>query len=197
MIRQGIKAVFNNEKDIVLVAEASDGKEAQNICLQNKIDILVLDLSMPGPSARETVELLRKECPHLSILILTAFEDAAYIRALVLLGVKGYVLKDDATEIIVDAVRTIYHGGKCFSQRIVEKMIDAMETSSSSQPNLSAKEIKILEFLKDGYTSREIANKLSISERTVRYHLENIFQKLNAKRRIEAVANAVSMGLIK
>jgi len=197
LIRAGIRSVIINERDITLVAEASDGKEAQELCLQFELDVLILDLSMPGPSARETVDLLRQKCPNLSILILTAYEDAAYIRALVSLGVKGYVLKDDATEVIIDAIRTVYHGGRCFSQRIVEKILDPIEETRTNQPNLSSKEIKILEFLKEGYTSKKIAENLFISERTVRYHIENIFQKLNAKKRAEAVANAMENGLIK
>jgi DNA-binding NarL/FixJ family response regulator len=197
LIRAGIRAEFIDESDIVLLAEASNGKEAQDVCMQTEADVLILDLSMPGPSARETVELLRKECPHLSILILTAFEDPIYIRALVSLGVKGYVLKDEATEVIVDAVRTVYHGGRSFSQRVMEKILTLVVPATGAQSNLNAKEIKILELLKDGLTTREIADKMSISERTIRYHLENILQKLNAKNRTEAVANAISNNLIK
>ena len=197
LIRSGIRAEFINESDIELLTEASNGKEAQDVCLQTEVDVLILDLSMPGPSARETVELLRKERPHLSILILTAFEDPIYIRALVSLGVKGYVLKDEATEVIVDAVRTVYHGGRSFSQRVIEKILEPVEPTTGTQPHLSVKEIKLLSFLKDGCTTREIGDKMSISERTVRYHLENILQKLNAKNRTEAVANAISNNLIK
>jgi DNA-binding NarL/FixJ family response regulator len=196
LIRAGIRSAFDHETDILLVGEASNGKEAQDLCLHLEADVLILDLSMPGPSPRETVELLGKERPSLSILILTAFEDASFIRALVALGVKGYVLKDEATEVIVDAVRTVVHGGRCFSQRVVEKLLDPVEAPSTSQPHLSGKEIKILGFLKDGCTTREIAENLSISERTVRYHIENILQKLNAKNRTEAVANAISNSLI-
>ncbi len=197
LIRSGIRAEFINEQDIMLITEVSNGKEAQNVCMQTEVDVLILDLSMPGPSARETVELLRKERPHVSILILTAFDDVSYIRALVALGVKGYVLKDEATEVIVDAVRTVYHGGRCFSQRIVEKMLDPIDETPASQFSISSKEVKILEFLKGGCTTREIADKMYISERTVRYHLENILQKLNVKNRTEAVANAISNNLIK
>lgn len=191
IIRAGIRAEFINESDIVLLAEACNGKEAQEVCLQTEVDVLILDLSMPGPSARETVSLLRKERPRLSILILTAFDDAGYIRALVSMGVKGYVLKDEATEVIVDAVRTVYQGGQSFGPRVVEKMLAPAEPTTGAPANLSAKEIKILMLLKDGCTTQKIAEKMAVAERTVRYYLEIIFQKLNVKNRTEAVAQAI------
>src|SRR5690606_35413066 len=109
-IRSGIRAELAEEDDILVVGEAGSAEEVMARCPELWLDVLVLDLSMPGPPPRETVAFLKQHCPDLKILVLTAYQEEAYIRGLVALGVKGYVLKDEATEALVDAIHAVQRG---------------------------------------------------------------------------------------
>ncbi len=192
-IRAGIRAELAEEEDILVAGEASSADEVMARCPDLWLDVLILDLSMPGPPPRETVAFLKQHCPDLKILVLTAYQDDAYVRGLVALGVKGYVLKDEATEALVDAIHAVYHGETWFSQRVLEK-ISSEEGGGLTETALTTRELEILKLLRRGLTNKEIAYQLRIAERTVRYHVENLLEKLQARNRPEAVANAIQKG---
>lgn len=192
-IRAGIQAELAEEADILVVGEAGSADEVMARCPNLWLDVLVLDLSMPGPPPRETVAFLKQHCPDLKILVLTAYQEEAYINGLVALGVKGYVLKDEATEALVDAIHAVYQGGTWFSQSVLEK-IAGCKAEGSREIALTTRELEILKLLRQGLTNKEIAYQLRIAERTVRYHVENLLEKLNARNRPEAVANAIQKG---
>lgn len=191
-IRAGIRAELAEEDDILVVGEASSADEVMTRCPQLWLDVLILDLSMPGPPPRETVAFLKQHCPDLKILVLTAYQEAAYIRGLVALGVKGYVLKDEANEALVDAIHAVQRGETWFSQPVLEKLSAGGE--GVGEIALTTRELEILKLLRQGLTNKEIAYQLRIAERTVRYHVENLLAKLHARNRPEAVANAIQKG---
>lgn len=191
-IRAGIRAELAEEDDILVVGEASSADEVMIRCPQLWLDVLILDLSMPGPPPRETVAFLKQHCPDLKILVLTAYQEAAYIRGLVALGVKGYVLKDEANEALVDAIHAVQRGETWFSQPVLEKLSAGGE--GVGEIALTTRELEILKLLRQGLTNKEIAYQLRIAERTVRYHVENLLAKLHARNRPEAVANAIQKG---
>ena len=192
-IRAGIRAELAEEDDILVIGEASSADEVLSRCPDLWLDVLVFDLSMPGPPPRETVAFLKQHCPDLKILVLTAYQDEAYVRGLVALGVKGYVLKDEATEALVDAIHAVERGETWFSQQVLEK-ISSQAGSGLSEVALTTRELEILKLLRQGLTNKEIAYQLRIAERTVRFHVENLLEKLNARNRPEAVANAIQRG---
>jgi DNA-binding NarL/FixJ family response regulator len=191
-IRSGIRAELAEADDILVVGEAGSADEVMARCPELWLDVLVLDLSMPGPPPRETVAFLKQHCPDLKILVLTAYQEEAYIRGLVALGVKGYVLKDEATEALVDAIHAVQRGDTWFSQSVLEKLIS--DGQRVGEIALTTRELEILKLLRQGLTNKEIAYQLRIAERTVRYHVENLLDKLQARNRPEAVANAIRMG---
>lgn len=191
-IRSGIRAELAEEDDILVVGEAGSAEEVMARCPELWLDVLVLDLSMPGPPPRETVAFLKQHCPDLKILVLTAYQEEAYIRGLVALGVKGYVLKDEATEALVDAIHAVQRGDNWFSQSVLEKLIS--DGQRVGEMALTTRELEILKLLRQGLTNKEIAYQLRIAERTVRYHVENLLDKLQARNRPEAVANAIQKG---
>lgn len=193
-IRAGIKSVLSSEPDILVVGEANNGDEVFQFCVENEFDILVLDLKMPGPSCKEIVAKVKDLYPHVIILILSAYQDEVYIRALSSLGVKGYVLKDDVIGSLAEAIRSIYSGGLWFSQKIVKKIIDI--SLIPKQNALTDRELEILILLREGHSYKEIGESLNLSQRTIRFHLTNIFQKLDAKSSLDAVAKAVENGLL-
>lgn len=191
-IRSGIRAELAEEDDILVVGEAGSADEVMSRCPELWLDVLVLDLSMPGPPPRETVAFLKQHCPDLKILVLTAYQEEAYIRGLVGLGVKGYVLKDEATEALVDAIHAVQRGDTWFSQSVLEKL--SSDGQRVGEVALTTRELEILKMLRQGLTNKEIAYQLRIAERTVRYHVENLLEKLQARNRPEAVANAIRAG---
>lgn len=194
LIRAGIKSALEHESDIQVVAEASNGDEALNLCKKHEIDIVILDLRMPGLSARDTINKIHKNHPNIAILILSAFEDDVYIRALSSMGVNGYVLKDEAIEKLVEAVHAVYQGDTWFSQKIIRKILNIAREDKQFVP--TEREIAILKLIKQGLTYDEIGKNLSISQRTVRFHVSNIQDKLDAKNRIDALTKAAEKGWI-
>lgn len=192
-IRAGIQAELAEEADILVVGEASTADEVMARCPELWLDVLVLDLSMPGPPPRETIAFLKQCCPDLHILVLTAYQEEAYIRGLVALGVKGYVLKDEATEALVDAIYAVHRGDTWFSQSVMEKILGGVQ-DHLLEVALTTRELEILKLLRQGLTNKEIAYQLRIAERTVRFHVENLLEKLQARNRPEAVANAIQKG---
>jgi DNA-binding NarL/FixJ family response regulator len=197
LIRDGINAFIVSESDLVIVGQASNGDELRSIVNENKADILLLDLNMPGSSTRDTIIFIKEKQPSINIIILTAHDDDISIRTFLPLGIRGYILKDDATETLVSAIRTVHQGGTCFSKRVFEKLIKICPTQKDATLfiTLTDQEQIVLRLIKEGMTNKEIAHKTNISERTVRYYTENILQKLHVRNRIEAVSKAMQNSL--
>ena len=192
LIRTGIKSTLEHENDILVVAEANNGDEVLDLCKKHNINILILDIRMPGPPTREIISEIHLNHPAISILILSAFDDDVYVRTLSSMGINGYVLKDEAIEKLVEAVHTVYQGSTWYSQKIIKKLLNFSHMDKQFVP--SEREIEILKLVKQGLTYEEISQKLSITQRTVRFHVSNIQDKLDAKNRIEALSKAVEKG---
>ena len=198
LVRAGIRTTLQGEADVLLVGEATDAHEAQCLSQELRPDVLLLDLNMPGPSPIETVAALRELCPATRVLVLTAYDDDAYVRAVVAAGAAGYVLKDDATEAVVRAIRTVMEGDTWFSRSIMEKLVHGGAGASiqAGHPELTSRELDVLRLVVDGKTNQEIALALAISVKTVEKHLGEVFAKLGVASRVEAAVQAVRAGLV-
>ncbi len=190
LIRSGLRSALSSEPGMLLVGEATNGEEAQRLCQEHQPDVLLLDLRMPGPSALDTVEYLRRYCPQIRVLMLTAYDDEAHVRGLVEAGVSGYLLKEEAPVTVVKAVRSVMSGGKWFSRSIAEKLAGLTES-----PVLTRRELEVLQSVTEGKTNHQIAEELHIAEVTVRFHLRSIYNKINVRTRTEAVRWAMQHGL--
>lgn len=198
LVRAGIRTTLVAEGDFALVGEAASGDEARHICSELKPDVLLLDVHMPGPPAVETVRFVREQYPETKILILTAYDSDAYVRSLISAGAVGYLLKEEATQVVVRAIRTVLQGDTWFSRAIVEKMAH-LAMGGQSAPTLltlTERETQVLQLVAAGQTDRQIGLALAISERTVRRHLQSIYCKFGVNTRVEAVARAVAEGLV-
>jgi DNA-binding NarL/FixJ family response regulator len=196
LIRAGIRSTLTGEADLTLVGEATDGHAAQQLCRELQPDVLLLDLNMPGPSPVETVAALRSECPAVHVLVLTAHDDDAYVRALMAAGVDGYVLKDDATEAVVRAIHTVMQGDTWFSRPVMDKLVHSATPVSSTKPALTPRELEVLRLVVEGKTNQEIARALGISVKTVEKHLGELFTKLGVASRVEAAVQAVRRQMV-
>ena len=190
LIRAGLHSALNSEIDLCVVGEAADGQETQRLCEDHQPDLLLLDLRMPGPSALETLAYLRQRSPHTRVLMLSAYDDEAHVRGLVEAGVAGYMLKEEAPASVADAIRAVVQGCTWFSQSVVQKLAQPMESATLTQ-----REQEVLRLLARGGTNRKIAEELCVAEITVRFHLRNIYNKIHVGTRAQAVRWAMQHGL--
>jgi len=193
IVRAGIVSMLNKEPDIRVIAETGDGGQVERLTAESAPDVLVLDVNMPGFDPLATTRRLKEEDPTLQILILTAFDDEAYVTGLLSAGATGYVLKDEALDSLVAAIRTIAIGESWLSQRIAGRLARkaiAPVRDVEAEP-LTSREREVLRLLALGLSNDEIAEHLFITKRTVQNHVSNIYGKLHLDSRAEAVLYAI------
>lgn len=190
VVRLGLRAMLANAPDLSLVAEATTGREAQLLCAEVQPDVLLLDLSMPGPSARETLSFARAHSPATRVVVLSAYCDQAMARQMVAVGVDGYVLKDDAPDAVVRAIRTVTEGDTWFSRPVVVELaaVEVGAAPSRGATELTGRERELLRLLAEGLDNARIAEALDLRPQTVRNYLTRLFAKLGVGSRTEAVA---------
>jgi len=190
LIRAGLRTTLEQEENLIVIGEAIDGVQTINLCRELTPDILLLDLSMPGPSPATTVRRITDECPEIKIIILSAFDDEVYVRNLIGLGITGYILKDEAPESLIRAIRVSLEGGAWFSRRIIDVLAKPSVEVGYPEVNnhLTDRENEVLHLMAKGLANSQIADTLAIAEGTVKNHLVNIYQKLGVHSRAEAVA---------
>jgi DNA-binding NarL/FixJ family response regulator len=198
VVRAGIRQFLEQFEDIEVIGEASDGKEACQLIEQMQPDVAVLDIQMPQMSGIEVTRWARSRKLVNGILVLTAYDDDPYVQAVLRAGANGYVLKTAGPEEIVQAVRDVYHGKSVLDTAITQKLIAKLgaENTATGYEPLTERELDVLALAAKGFTNKAIAVQLGISDRTVQNHLANIFMKLQANSRTEAVMRAVSLGYI-
>ncbi|HLF01489.1 MAG TPA: response regulator transcription factor [Anaerolineales bacterium] len=201
VVRQGIRQFLETSPNITIVAEASDGLDAVNLIRLHKPDVAVVDIQMPGQSGVEVTRTIRAERLPVGVLILTAFDDPPYVKAVLQAGANGYVLKTaDASE-IVEAVQAVSEGQSVLDRAIARKLMSQLSEperprSDSTVEALTERELDVLRLAAKGYTNKAIGAELSISDRTVQGHLAKIYAKMGAASRTEAVMRAVTLGWI-
>jgi len=198
VVRAGIRQFLELSPDCQVVAEASNGQEACDLLKQFNPDVVVLDIQMPVMSGIEVTRWIRANRLQVGVLILTAYDDEPYVQAVLRAGANGYVLKTAAPQEIIQGIRDVFHGKSVLDSALAQKLIAKLsrQDETSLVESLTERELQILSLTAKGYTNKAIAVQLGISDRTVQNHLANIFQKLNAESRTEAVMRAVSLGLI-
>jgi len=197
VVRAGIRQFLEQNADIQVIAEASNGQEACTLLEQHTPDVAVLDIQMPLMSGIEVTRWIRSKRLATGILVLTAYDDEPYVQAVLQAGANGYVLKTAEPQEIVQGVRDVFHGKSVLDAALAQKLIARLSGKEQAliEP-LTDRELQILTLTGKGFTNKAIGVQLGISDRTVQNHLANIFQKLNAESRTEAVMRAVSLGLI-
>ena len=211
IIRQGLRLILETAEDFELVGEAADGAEALRLCAECHPDVVLMDLRMPGMDGLTAIERLSVEQPQVAVVILTTFnEDDLMLRGL-RAGAKGYLLKDTGREALFAAIRAAARGETLLQADIMAKLLSrlgggsavsappgAVETFRRNVPtfDLTEREMEVLRAVAQGERSKEIAQHLGISERTVKAHLASIYGKLGVDSRAAAIAVATQHGLL-
>ena len=201
--REGLISIFRNEPEFTIVGEASDGRQAVQLISELHPDILLLDLLMPSLTGLETLRELSGSTTPVRPIVLTAAIAQEQIAQALQLGALGIVLKDAPTEVLFNSIRSVMNGQFWVGQTQVKDLMEALrfyvvpaDEGSKEQIHLTSRERDVVGGIASGFTNREIAERLSISEQTVKHHLRNIFDKTGVSNRLELALFAINHGLV-
>lgn len=194
VVLSGIRGLLEKPVDIEIAGEASSGQEALRLAADVRPDVVLLDMELPDMQGSQVARELQQLHPKMKILALSAHDDPTYVRALLELGAAGYLMKEEAPDVIVEAVRGVAHGQQGWvSRRIAGQIASWVQTGKAEL--LTAREQEVLRLVVAGKTNQAIAAELKISQKTVEKYMGAIFAKLNVTSRVEAAVYAVREGL--
>jgi len=191
LLREGIAALVNNQPDMVLIAQASTGSEAIQLFKEYLPDVTLLDLRLPDMSGIDTLIAIRTAFPNARVIMLTTFEGDVEIHRALQAGASGYLLKNMPPSELLDVIRLVHAGKKRIPPEIASQLAEHMADEA-----LTEREVEVLQQVAGGNKNRDIANKLFISEETVKVHIKHIMEKLGAADRTQAVAIGIRRGII-
>jgi DNA-binding NarL/FixJ family response regulator len=198
IVRAGLKEILADTGDIVVAGEAGTGQEVLSCIRERDLDVLVLDMSMPGRSGIELIKLVRKEQPKLRILILSMHSEAQYAVRALKAGASGYLTKDGAAEQLVAAIRRIAGGGAFVSPEVAERLARDFDRPADAPPHtlLSDREFQVFHAIVAGKSLTAIAEELSLSVKTVSTHKTRIMEKMGITNQMELVRYAIRNKLV-
>ncbi len=208
LVRDGIRALLDDEEDLQVIGEVSNGKEAMKMVIEKQPDILIIDIRMPKMDGIQAVENLNKNNIPVKCIILSMHDSEEYILNAIKAGAYGYLLKDTGKQEFIKAIHTVQEGGKYFSGDISNVLVNNLfnqeekiktpevpEKSKSNPYDLTTKELEVLKLILAGYTNKEISEKLEKSKRTIETHRFNLMRKMQVKNLIELSKKASSLNL--
>lgn len=198
VVRQGLKQIINDQRDMEIVAEAETGAEVLSLICSAEIQVVVLDITMPGKSGLDLLPEIKQLRPAVKILILSMHAEEQFAIRALKSGASGYITKQSAPTELIKAIRKVQSGGKYISQSIAEQLAYFVSDDDDKPPHerLSDREFQVLRLIGAGKTLREIGKDLFISEKTVATYRTRIFEKMNMTRNAELIRYAVEKKLI-
>jgi DNA-binding NarL/FixJ family response regulator len=199
LFRSGLARLLEGDPRVKVVGQAANGLEAVAMTTTNKPDVVLMDLKMPNLDGLEATRRILSEHPDVKVLILTTFETDTYVLQALRAGASGYVLKDSQPEAIVSSVMTVMAGERVMASAVANRvlqMVTGATTPKEFYDGLTTREIEILKLIATGKANKQIASRLAISEKTVRNHVSNMYEKLKIYDRTQAVLYAIRKGLV-
>lgn len=197
IVREGLVAVLGDQPDFLVVGSAGSAKEAITLAERLAPDVVLLDLELPGMDGVEALPHLLQAAPEARILVFTAYDTDERVLGAIRAGARGYLLKGAAAEEIARAVRAIHAGGSHLAPGVAATVLAEIGAPRRSPGALTAREREVLQRVAEGQSNKQIARSLGITERTVKFHVTSVFNKLGADNRAQAVALAIQQGLVK
>jgi len=201
LFREGLRTILETEDDFDVVADAESAEDVVELVWQTRPDVLLLDIRMPQGSGLDAIPAVLKICPSTQVLVLTASDDREEHMRAFRLGAKGVVLKDSARQTLIQAIRTVCRGEMWMDPRMSDALASELTQIGSDtsairlESGLTERELDIVRLVSSGYKNKEVGATLMISERTVKTHLTNIFQKLGVRDRVGLVMYALKHNL--
>ncbi|TMD88328.1 MAG: response regulator transcription factor [Chloroflexi bacterium] len=199
LFRSGLARLLEGDPRVHVVAQAVDGLDVVKKAASIKPDVVLMDLKMPNLDGIEATRRIVTEHPEIKVLILTTFETDSYVLQALRAGASGYVLKDSQVDAIVSSILAVISGERVMAGAVAKRVIDMLSGSSTPKEfydGLTAREVEILKLMAIGQANKQIARRLEISEKTVRNHVSNMYEKLHIYDRSQAVLYAVRKGLV-
>jgi DNA-binding NarL/FixJ family response regulator len=200
LVREGLKAILATQSDIEVVGESGSAEMLNDIVEATQPDVVVLDALLPGVSGPEACRLLRSAHPEVRVLIVTTFTDDELVDDCINAGARGYVVKDIEQFAISESIRAVYRGEGVIAPSVAGRLLQRMQRDDTpppqSRPALNDNQSQILRLVGEGYTNREIAKRVHLSELTVKSYLQDIYRKLGVRNRVEAALLATREGWI-
>ena len=199
LVREGLRLIIEDQADMKVIGEASDGQEAWARIRELRPDVAMIDVSMPQLNGAQTTERLRFNCPEVKVLAVSAYGDEAHIRQLLASGASGYVLKKAASQELATAIRVVAAGGVHLDPQIAGQVVGGFvnQAGTAIEGGLSAREVEVLMLVAYGHTNKEIAAQLHLSVKTVEGHKTRINEKLGVKTRADIVRYALRRGWLR
>ncbi len=201
LVREGTRRILEREPDLEVIAEAGDGREAVALATRERPDVAIVDISMPVMNGIEATKGIKAASPKTAVLVLSAYDDDEYVFAILEAGAAAYLLKNARSSQVIDAVRRVCAGESVLDPGVASKVLRRISAGEpdrepSRENALTERELDVLRLAARGLSNREIAQLLVLSPRTVQAHLANIFGKLQASSRTEAVMTGLRRGLL-
>jgi DNA-binding NarL/FixJ family response regulator len=202
IFRQGLRMLLAQEDDMEVVGEAADGIEALELAKKHNPDIILLDIAMPNMDGVQVAGKIKKSLPRIKIIVLTSYSDDQFLYEFLKLGVSGFVLKDSASQELIYSIRKSHEGMVFFDPSVSKKVMEKFTQVSGGKSDfvnygkLSDREKEVLRLVAEGCATKEVAEKLYISPKTVENHRANIMKKLNIRDRTGLTKYALRLGLI-
>jgi DNA-binding NarL/FixJ family response regulator len=201
LFRTGVRKMLEAEADMRVVGEAASGREALEQTRRLMPDVILMDVKMPGMDGIEATRRLCREMPHVGIIFCTMFEDDEFVFEGLQAGGRGYILKDADPDTMLRAIRAVAHGesllGSTIAQKVMRQFSALPDKQTALVDDLTPRELEVLTLIAEGLPNKEIAQELTISEKTVKNHINNIFSKLHVYDRSQAMLYAIRQGLVK
>jgi two-component system response regulator NreC len=199
VVRDGLKALVNAQPDMEVIGEAKDGRDAWHKIVELLPDVAVVDVSMPDLNGIQATEKVKRECPQVKVLALTAYKDRGYLDQLLKVGASGYMLKSSAAEDLIKAIHNVSVGRIYIDRELTDEITDSYVRMQGPRgalrhKDLTDREEQVLRLIAQGYSNKEIAAQLNISVKTVESHKANLMDKLDFRSRAEVVRYAVRQG---
>jgi NarL family two-component system response regulator LiaR len=198
VVRSGLGAFLSAYEDLELVAEASSGEQALQMCAQHDLDVILMDLVMPGMDGATATEQISARCPDVKVLALTSFKEKELVQGALRAGAIGYLLKNVSADELAEAIRSAYAGKPTLAPEAAQALIESTQKPAETEPveELTPREKEVLSLLVKGYSNPQIADQLVISRSTVKFHVSSILSKMGVSSRTEAVAVALKGQLV-
>lgn len=202
LFRSGLRMLLEKQEDITVTGELANAENITQFLEQQKTDVILMDISLPGIDGLEATQQIKKEYPETKVIILTMYNEEPYLFKALKANASGYILKEAASTELVSAIRTVASGETFIHPSLVKVLVDEAidkkedKTENGKKEVLTEREKEVLHYISLGYTNQEIADKLIVSVKTVEKHKYNIMEKLNLNRRHELVQYAIKHGLV-
>jgi DNA-binding NarL/FixJ family response regulator len=197
LFRQGLRELLSTDPQFMVVAEGASGAEAVTLAGEYRPDVILLDVEMPGPGAKTTIKLLRRVSPYTRIVVLTMHDDSTLVHELLEGGASAYLVKTIVREELIAAVRSVTRSQSNVLLSVSRETIEGLDRHRPEGGPLTSRELDVLRLLAQAMSNAQIASRLFITEGTVKRHLTNIYAKLGAVSRVDAIRKAVAARLIR